>query len=913
MVFNLDELKALADQFAEEHLEDYLAEIRSINFAPTRKEINDALWGTIGLTPIEVALLDSPLLQRLRYVRQLGVVHWVYPGAIHTRFEHTLGVLFQVQHLTTALNSLSDFSATGPLIDQNLVQLLRICALLHDTGHPAFSHVSETAVHSVPAISPISAEFSRKMHVEHRKLSEIFAYFIVRSASMRSLLSFLFERCGNPIVLDQDRERNLDRVIEMISGAIIGTKIDDRIPQLHELISGPFDADKLDYFVRDARLAGTPSVLDITRLVQKLTIRGFASTELPREIASQVTAATEKHYLYGIKWSGVALLDELHLARVLLYAKIYRHPKVIAIEQMLRAAIQTLGRISKIQDVVWLLYTYPDDVLLNMTMETLAGALKLDIPTLGDVDKERLEQSAKLLKSIRDRRLWVRAFGLLQRRYPSDPLDNNDDQKNGLISFREEIEHPQQVEEFRTMLLDEVTNILGLISPSTLTVPSLAQLESLIMIHVLGQTPGSSQIARAYLMPPIGKPLPFREYTVNRGAWAESYLSDQPAGFIFCSPEIADAVYLAVEKLLRIHHNVRLPASAMEVSKRDPIRVQELKKNLKGLDYYRGAPYDLRPEPERLKRADIIPLVDKYAAMLVRYQAPAVSNGINRGSSTPVDCVMHWLRQFDEDNHIECALRMLNRFRMLTREDTRNAITSFIEANPAFRGARVIPFGSAKDSSVISAYFAADVQGVYISDCTTLSEAAKSSADTPLIFIDDFVGSGAQGMDILAAGFGLEKLRKNLGEQREFFGEAETELLRRVKVGFVFTAAWDEGVREVEKAATTAKIQATVFRLFDENSIPFAFDGDFDGMDPEIIASFKSRCEKIGIDLMSKQEDGAKQTEEKINQRKLGYGNRAMLLASPFNVPSQTLTAIWATGTVDGVPWTPLMARRKKR
>lgn len=893
-------------------MKSYLDEIRSSFFVPARKEINDALWGTIGLTPIEVALIDSPLLQRLRYIRQLGVVHWIYPGAIHTRFEHTLGVLFQVQHLTTALNSLAVAQENAPLIDQSLVQLLRLCAILHDIGHPAFSHVSETAIHSVPAAGTISAEFSRKMHVEHRKLSEIFAYFVVRSEAMRSFLGHMFDCCGTPIAIDKDRTSNLDQIIEMISGAIIGIKINDRIPQLHELVSGPFDADKLDYFVRDAKLAGTPSVLDISRLVQKLSIRGFSSTELPKDIAAHVNATGGRHFLFGIKWSGVALLDELHLARVLLYAKIYRHPKVIAIEQMLRSAILTIGQIANIQEVVWLIYSHPDDVMLNMSTEQLAAALKVDVSLLNDEDKARLSHAVKLLKAIRDRRLWVRAFGVLQRRYPSDPLEHDTDQREGLISFREELEHPQLVEMFRASLLDEVSKILSLTTPNKTQPPNRTTLESLVMIHMQGQTPGSSQIARAYLMPPNGQPLPFREYTVNRQAWAESYLSDQPAGFIFCPPEIADAVFLAVEKLLRIKHNVRLPASAAEVSKRDYQRVQNLKKKLSTVGYYKGVPYDLRPVPERLLRADIKPLVESGAEMLTRYLEPTKSTASDRGHSSAEDRITHWLRQFDNDHHIDCALKILSRFRMLTREDTTNAIKKFIEINPDFRGARVIPFGSAKDSAVISAYFAADVQGIYISECTNLTDAAKSSSDQPLIFIDDFVGSGEQGKDILAAGFGIDELRKDLGEQRSFFGEAEIRLLKRVKVGFVFTAAWDKGIKEVQAAARKHGMDATVFRLLDEKTIPFAFEEECDGISPEILSSFKARCEEIGACLMSKKDDGTNQSKAKIAQRKLGYGNRAMLLASPFNVPSQTLTAIWSSGTFDGVPWAPLMARRKK-
>jgi len=120
VLFALDDVERLAHEFAQYHLNEYTQAIRDSGRSFARKEVNDALWGTIGLTSIEVALLDSPLLQRLRYVRQLGVIHWIYPGAVRTCFEHTLGVLHQVHHLTSALNAIAATAPEvpgGPLIN----------------------------------------------------------------------------------------------------------------------------------------------------------------------------------------------------------------------------------------------------------------------------------------------------------------------------------------------------------------------------------------------------------------------------------------------------------------------------------------------------------------------------------------------------------------------------------------------------------------------------------------------------------------------------------------------------------------------------------------------------------------------------------------------------------------------------
>src|ERR1043165_6401810 len=138
-------LDGVADSLCERYVTPYVARIREKGLPRLGlKQVHDSLWGTISLRPLEVALLDSPLLQRLRHLRQLGVVHWVYPGADHSRFEHSLGVLHQAQQLISAINRASVTKYDRPVISEDDIQMLRVAALLHDVGHPVMSHVSES-------------------------------------------------------------------------------------------------------------------------------------------------------------------------------------------------------------------------------------------------------------------------------------------------------------------------------------------------------------------------------------------------------------------------------------------------------------------------------------------------------------------------------------------------------------------------------------------------------------------------------------------------------------------------------------------------------------------------------------------------------------------------------------------------
>src|ERR1035441_3016931 len=118
------------------------------------KTINDPVWGTVDVLPAEIAVLDSPMLQRLRGVKQLGMAYLVYPGAVHDRLEHTLGVLEASQRMIDALARNGEHRRRfGIPEDDSIPQpsrmditSTRLGALFHDVGHGPCSHVLESAL-----------------------------------------------------------------------------------------------------------------------------------------------------------------------------------------------------------------------------------------------------------------------------------------------------------------------------------------------------------------------------------------------------------------------------------------------------------------------------------------------------------------------------------------------------------------------------------------------------------------------------------------------------------------------------------------------------------------------------------------------------------------------------------------------
>ncbi len=181
------------------------------------KIIKDPVHGYIEVEDFALALLDSPILQRLRYIKQLGFSYLVYPGANHTRFEHSLGTMY-LADVASRRFGLTDTEHT----------LIVAAALLHDIGHGPFSHASE----------PLMQKFLGRSH--------------------------------------DDIEMFVD---EMAGGALLSWGIDpDELcavvkgkHSLSGIIHGDLDVDRMDYLLRDAYYTGAPyGSVDAQRLIRHL-------------------------------------------------------------------------------------------------------------------------------------------------------------------------------------------------------------------------------------------------------------------------------------------------------------------------------------------------------------------------------------------------------------------------------------------------------------------------------------------------------------------------------------------------------------------------------------------------------------------------------------------------------------------
>ena len=229
------------------------------------KDFSDPIYGFVRVEDHELKVIDSVYFQRLRYIKQLGVAYLVFPSAHHTRFEHSIGVM---ELATRIYNSLG-------LKDKRLLQIVRLAGLLHDIGHPPFSHTTEVLL-------------GDKSH-------EDVGYKAITEGPVGEILK---------------REGFSYDEIELIARLAFKRYKDDQEKLLSGIITGEFGADRMDYLRRDAYFCGTHyGFFDYERLLNHIDLIEGKKT---------------------VNISAIRTLESFFLGRYFMYAQIYFH-KVVRI------------------------------------------------------------------------------------------------------------------------------------------------------------------------------------------------------------------------------------------------------------------------------------------------------------------------------------------------------------------------------------------------------------------------------------------------------------------------------------------------------------------------------------------------------------------------------------------------------
>src|SRR5579885_1802045 len=253
--------------------------------------VRDSLYDLIPLGPRELRIIGSAPFLRLQQVKQLGFVYRIWPGATHTRYEHSLGAYYL---MLRALRALLQRGHDGGLagIAPDSMRAVLVATLLHDIGHYPFSHTIEELG------API---------ILHEKVGRM----IIEKSEIATILERDYRLSPERVadVIDPPKHRTLPPGDELLSS----------------LLSGALDVDKLDYLPRDARACNVPyGGVDMPRLQGSLRVHPSVNGQ-PRVVVTH---------------KGISPLHSLLHARQEMFDNIYWHHTGRAMQMMLLCAVQ---------------------------------------------------------------------------------------------------------------------------------------------------------------------------------------------------------------------------------------------------------------------------------------------------------------------------------------------------------------------------------------------------------------------------------------------------------------------------------------------------------------------------------------------------------------------------------------------
>ena len=348
---------------------------------------------SLSLTKRLIRLINHPWFQRLTRIKQLGLGYLVYPGATHTRFEHSLGVYYNMTDYINALFANPDNASFRLMMNEQDILTGMLAGLLHDIGHYPFAHTMENVDHH------------RFNHV-HR------TYWFLDKDLADELKSIL--PCDHSIydLIQNDWQVHPEDIVRILGKPGITPMAAQKVRIFQSMISSPIDADKLDYLVRDSIHAGVQygRSLDRDRFLQALTINN--------------------------SWDSIALSEKgrisaelIMICRYAMYSEVYWHHAIRALHAMITAAVR------------YYVEQQPEDAFKG-------GITSLDRLFLSSSDDQIIDllaksggKTARLIDSLQRRVIYKRA--LVVRSY-----DEDKDLFDHLIQV--EKQGPKNVEHFRS-------------------------------------------------------------------------------------------------------------------------------------------------------------------------------------------------------------------------------------------------------------------------------------------------------------------------------------------------------------------------------------------------------------------------------------------------------------------------------
>lgn len=319
-------------------------------------------------------LIDAPEFQRLRRIRQLGVSEFTFPGAVHSRFAHSIGVFHTARALVKIIRR--EMKRNGQTFEEPRADVATIAALLHDLGHGPFSHTFE------------SVQESRGAKRRHEKWT---AEIIRNEAG-----------CIRPL-LEAFRPGFCAEVAELLEA-------DDPTDIYHAVVSSSFDADRLDYLRRDKLMTGTGAgAIDFDWLMDSVRVAEIEIAAPDEEDDSVRKVAT-----FCLAAKALPAAEQFLLARYTLHQQVYFHKTTRCVEHMIGKLLHNIAKHaaenSNVRKYTGLDKGHPLICFFGKDGETVENYLALDdalvFGSLGAMTQAADQVISDMASRLRERRLF---------------------------------------------------------------------------------------------------------------------------------------------------------------------------------------------------------------------------------------------------------------------------------------------------------------------------------------------------------------------------------------------------------------------------------------------------------------------------------------------------------------------------
>ena len=228
--------------------------------------IHDPVHGNIDITQIEKEIIHTPEFLKLMGIRQLGLKSLVFPGALHTRFEHSIGTMYLCDVYLDYLDK----------DDPKTRQIMRLCGLLHDIGHGPFSHaieeILETRKKWIPSIEDVKEVFFNKKHKEFEEDLDSKSSEILEDLDFKAHDAFsIFITLTMPFKYEKfKKDRSL---FEEVAKILYGKTLHNSEKWKHDIIHGDIGADRIDYLLRDSHHTGISfGIVDLEQILRYIEL-----------------------------------------------------------------------------------------------------------------------------------------------------------------------------------------------------------------------------------------------------------------------------------------------------------------------------------------------------------------------------------------------------------------------------------------------------------------------------------------------------------------------------------------------------------------------------------------------------------------------------------------------------------------